>query len=64
MPAVGVPVTQVLHCLDHGDGVLRFDFADLQIGARRHVRVAATVALGEIGKPRKLHSLEDAIRYP
>ena len=40
---------QILDRLDHGDGVVRRDFADLEIGARRDMRVAAAVALGEIG---------------
>ena len=50
--------------LDHGDGVLRLDLADLQIGARGDVRVAAAVALGEIGEAGELPVLEDAVRNP
>ena len=47
---------EVLDRLDHGDGVLRLDLADLQIGARGHVRVAAAVTLGEIGEARRTAS--------
>ena len=54
---------QVLHRLDHGDRILRFDFADLQIGARGDVGVAAAIALGEIGDAGKLRGLEDAVRH-
>ena len=63
MPAVGVPVTlrmlsapeprereaEILDRLDHRDRVLRLDLADLQVGARGHMGVAAAVALGEVG---------------
>ena len=40
------------------------DLADLQIGARGDVRVAAAVALGEIGDAGELRGLEDAVRHP
>ena len=45
---------EVLDRLDHGDRVVGRDLADLQIGARRDVRVAAAVALGEIGEAGEL----------
>ena len=48
---------QVLHAFDHGDRVLGLDLADLQIGARRDMRVAAAVALGEIGDAGELRAL-------
>ena len=38
------------------------DLADLQIGARGDMRVAAAIALGEVGKPGELPVLEDAVR--
>ena len=75
MPAVGVPVTlRMLSApeprehsprswisLDHGDGVVRLHFSDLDVGARRHMGVAAAVARGEIGKPRELCCRDDAV---
>ena len=54
--------TEILHRLDHGDGILRFDFADLDIRARRDMRVAAAVSLGEVGESRKLRGLQNAVR--
>ena len=48
---------EVLNRFDHGDRVLRLDLADLQIGARGDVGVAAAVALGEIGDAGKLRAL-------
>ena len=54
---------EVLDRLDHGDGVFRLDLAHLQIGARGDVRVAAAVALGEIGNAGKLRGLENAVRH-
>ena len=76
MPAVGVPVTlrilsapeprehrpKILHRLDHGDRVLRLDLADLEIGARSDMGVAAAIALGEIGEAGELRGFEDAVR--
>ena len=50
---------EILDRLDHGDGVLRLDLADLQIGARRDMGVAAAVALGEIGEAGKLRSASE-----
>ena len=47
--------------LDHGHGVLRLDFAHLQVGACRHVGVAAGVTLREVGKPGQLPVRQDAI---
>ena len=55
--------TEILDRLDHGDGVLRLDLADLQIGARGDMGVAAAVSLGEVGEPRELRGLEDAVRH-
>ena len=53
---------QILDRLDHGDGVAGFDFADLDIGARRHMRVAAAITLGEIGNAGELCGLENPVR--
>ena len=75
MPAVGVPVTlrmlsapaprehkpEILDRLDHVDGVLRLDLADLQVGARRHMGVGTAVALGDVGEAGELPMLEDAV---
>src|SRR5262249_1694772 len=55
---------EVLDRLDHGDRALRLDLADLQVGARGDVRVAAAEALGEIGEAGKLPVLENAVRQP
>ncbi len=54
---------EVLHRLDHVDRVLGFDFADLQIGARCDMGVAAAVALGQIGDAGKLRGGENAVRH-
>ena len=54
---------EVLDRFQQGDRVLRLDLADLQIGARGDVRIAAAVALGEIGQARQLPVLEDAVRH-
>ena len=53
---------EILDRLDHVDGVLRLDLADLQIRARGHMRIAAAAALGEIGEPGELPVLQDAVR--
>ena len=53
---------EVLDRLDHGDRVLRLDLADLQVGAGGDVRIAAAVALGEVGEARELPMREDAVR--
>ena len=53
---------EVLDALDHVDRVLRLDLADLQVGARRHMRIAAAEALGEIGDAGELPVLQDAVR--
>ena len=53
--------TEILDRLDHGDGVLRLDLADLQIGARGDMRIAAGISVGDIGHARKLPMLEDAV---
>ena len=44
---------QILHRLDHGDRIVRLDFPDLNVGARRDVRVAAAVPLREVGNDRR-----------
>ncbi len=76
MPAVGEPVTlrmlsapaprahepEILNAFEHGDRVLGRDLADLQVGARRHMGVAAAVALGEVGDAGELPMVEDAVR--
>src|SRR5205814_3231044 len=40
------------------------NLADLEIGPRGDMRIAATVAYGEIGKFGQLPVLDDAVRYP
>ena len=55
---------QILDRLDHGDCIVRFDFADLDIGARGDMRIAAAITLGEIGEAGKLRGFEDAVRDP
>ena len=47
---------EILDRLDHRDGVLRLDLADLEIGAGRDMRIAAAVALGEVGEAGELRS--------
>ena len=49
--------TEILDRLDHGDRILGRDFADLQIRARRDVRVAAAETFCEIGDAGKLRAL-------
>ena len=56
------PEAEVLDALDHLDRVLRLDLADLQVGARRHMRVRPAAALGEIGDAGELPVLQDAVR--
>ena len=55
---------EILDRLDHGDGVLGLDLADLQIGAGGDMRIAAAIALGEVGEAGELRVLEDAVRDP
>ena len=78
MPAVGVPVTlRILSAPEPREHRPRsctasimataffgFDLADLQIGARGDVGVAAAISLGEIGDARELRGLENAVRHP
>ena len=45
---------------EHLDGLARRDFAQLEIGARRHVGVAAGAVVGEIGKACELMRRQDA----
>ncbi len=54
---------EILDGLDHEHGVLRLDLADLEIGARGHVGIAAAIALGEIGDPCELPMRENAVRH-
>ena len=53
---------EILDRLDHGDRVAGLDLADLQIGARRDMRITAAIALGEIGDAGELRRLENAVR--
>ena len=48
--------------LEQQHRVLRLDLADLEIRPRGDVRIAAAVALGEIGQARQLPVLDDAVR--
>ena len=43
---------------------LRLDLADLQVAARGHVRIAAAVAVGEVGDGGELPVLQDAVVHP
>ena len=45
---------EILHRLDDRRRIRRRDLADLEVGARRHMRVAAAVALGEVGEAGEL----------
>ena len=55
---------EILDRLDHRDGVLRLDLADLQVGAGGDMGIAAAIALGEVGDAGELPMLEDAVRHP
>ena len=44
------PQPGVLHAFDDLDGVLGLDFADLNIGARRQIQIAAAVGFRQIGE--------------
>ena len=46
----------------HGDGVVGGDLAHLQVGARRHMRIAVAIALGDVGDARQLPVRENAVR--
>ena len=75
MPAVGVPVTlRILSAPEPreqsprsctasiiSNGVLRFDLANLNVRAGRHMRVATAVTLGEIGAAPRTGALDDSI---
>src|SRR6185312_11016118 len=50
---------KILDTLDHRDGIACGNFADLQVGARRDVRITAAEALGEICDAGELCRLED-----
>src|SRR6516162_6958184 len=52
---------QILNRLDDGDRILGLDLAHLQIGAGRHVRIAAGVSLREVADACELPVLEDAV---
>ena len=54
--------SEILNRLDHRHRVVRFNLADLQIGAGRDMGVAAAIALGEIGNAGELRRLEDPVR--
>jgi hypothetical protein len=54
---------EILDVLDQGDGVLRLDLADLQVGPRRHMGIAAAEALRGVGHTRELRGLENAVGY-
>ena len=56
------PQAEALDAFDHLDRVLRLDLADLQVRARRHMRVRPAAALGEIGDAGELPVLQDAVR--
>ena len=54
--------TEILDRLDHVGGVLRLDLAQLQVGARGHMRIGAGIFLRDIGKARELPVRQDAVR--
>ena len=56
------PQAEALDAFDDLDRVLRLDLADLQIRARRHMRVGPAAALREIGDAGELPMLQDAVR--
>ena len=55
---------EVLNALDQRHRILRRNFAHLQIGAGGDVGERPAQGLGEIGQPRKLPVLQDAVRNP
>ena len=55
--------TEFLHRQQHLHGMARGDLADLQIGARRHVGIAAPQALCRVGKAAHLPGVEDAVGH-
>ncbi len=54
---------EILHPVQHVERVRRADLADLQIGARRHVGIAAAEALGEIGEAGELMRAQNAVGH-
>src|SRR5215831_18099759 len=52
----------MLDALNHLNRVPGLDLADLQVGARRHMRIGPAAPLGEVGNASKLPMLEDAVR--
>ena len=52
---------EVLHRFDDRRRIGRRDLAHLDVGARRHMGVAAAVALGEIGHAGELRMRQDAV---
>ena len=75
MPAVGVPVTLRMlsapeprehrpmswMCSTSAMALLGLHLADLQVGPRRHMGIAAAIALGGVGHALELRGLEDAV---
>ncbi len=55
---------EIDHLLDDVDRMPRRDLAQLQIGAGRHVRIAAGAARGEIGHGGELPMVEDPVMDP
>ena len=53
--------SQVLDRLQESDRILRLDFAHLKVSARRYVRVATGVAIGEVAHSRELPMIENAV---
>src|ERR1043165_2267259 len=56
------PQAEALDAFDHVDRVLRRDLADLQVRARRYMRIRTAAALREIGDTGELPVLQDAVR--
>ena len=52
---------QRLHRQQHVDGVRRADLADLQVGAGRHIGIAAAEGVGGIGQAAHLPGAQDAV---
>ena len=56
------PQAEILDRLDHVGRVLRLDLAQLQIRARRHMRIGTAEFFGDVGDAGKLPVLENAVR--
>src|SRR5438552_3223125 len=62
----GTPRAQadLLDRFDHSDRIPWLDLADLEVGPRGDMGIAAAIARGELGDTGQLPMLEDAVRDP